>query len=251
MGPILLEGTDVGKRFGGLRVLNGVSFGVGESEIVALIGPNGAGKTTLFNLISGLVRPSEGTIRMAEHQIAALPAHRISRLGVARTFQTPRPFLDLTVSENVRIAALFSGRPSAPPGALLDLVELGGQAGVPARHLPAGRRKLLELAMALALGPRVVLLDEILAGLTGSEVSRVTEILRRIRDTWGIALFWIEHVMRAVMETAERVIVLHHGEVISEGDPRSVARDARVLQAYLGPSTDPMPLTLPLPSGER
>ncbi|OGK98289.1 MAG: hypothetical protein A3J45_00440 [Candidatus Rokubacteria bacterium RIFCSPHIGHO2_02_FULL_69_13] len=237
MGPILLEGTDVGKRFGGRRVLNGVSFGVGEGEIVALIGPNGAGKTTLFNLISGLVRPSEGTIRMAEHQIAALPAHRISRLGVARTFQTPRPFLDLTVSENVRIAALFSGRPSAPPGALLDLVELGGQAGVPARHLPAGRRKLLELAMALALGPRVVLLDEILAGLTGSEVSRVTEILRRIRDTWGIALFWIEHVMRAVMETAERVIVLHHGEVISEGDPRSVARDARVLQAYLGPST--------------
>jgi len=237
MGPILLEGTDVGKRFGGLRVLNGVSFGVGEGEIVALIGPNGAGKTTLFNLISGLVRPSEGTIRMGEHQIAALPAHRISRLGVARTFQTPRPFLDLTVSENVRIAALFSGRPSAPPGALLDLVELGGQAGVPARHLPAGRRKLLELAMALALGPRVVLLDEILAGLTGSEVSRVTDILRRIRDTWGIALFWIEHVMRAVMETAERVIVLHHGEVISEGDPRSVARDARVLQAYLGPST--------------
>jgi ABC-type branched-subunit amino acid transport system ATPase component len=237
MGPILLEGTDVGKRFGGLRVLNGVSFGVGEGEIVALIGPNGAGKTTLFNLISGLVRPSEGTIRMAEHQIAALPAHRISRLGVARTFQTPRPFLDLTVSENVRIAALFCGRPSAPPRALLDLVELGGQAGVPARHLPAGRRKLLELAMALALGPRVVLLDEILAGLTGSEVSRVTEILRRIRDTWGIALFWIEHVMRAVMETAERVIVLHHGEVISEGDPRSVARDARVLQAYLGPST--------------
>src|SRR3990172_4467341 len=203
MGPILLEGTDVGKRFGGLRVLNGVSFGVGEGEIVALIGPNGAGKTTLFNLISGLVRPSEGTIRMAEHQIAALS----------------------------------SGRPSAPPGALLDLVELGGQAGVPARHLPAGRRKLLELAMALALGPRVVLLDEILAGLTGSEVSRVTDILRRIRDTWGIALFWIEHVMRAVMETAERVIVLHHGEVISEGDPRSVARDARVLQAYLGPAT--------------
>src|SRR3989338_10100555 len=202
MGPILLEGTDVGKRFGGLRVLTGVSFGVGEGEIVALIGPNGAGKTTLFNLISGLVRPSEGTIRMAEHQIAALPAHRISRLGVARTFQTPRPFLDLTVSENVRIAALFSGRPSAPPGALLDLVELGGQAGVPARHLPAGRRKLPELAVALALGPRVVLLDEILAGLTGSEGRRVTELLRRIRDTWGIELLWIEHVMRAGMETA-------------------------------------------------
>ena len=249
MRTALLEGTDVGKNFGGLRVLRKVGFGVGEGEIVALIGPNGAGKTTLFNLISGLVRPSEGVIRMGDRVITALPPHRICHLGVARTFQTPRPFLDLTVSENVRTAALFSGRPSAPPEALLDLVALGDQAGVPARHLPAGRRKLLELAMALALGPRVVLLDEILAGLTASEIGRVTAILRSIRDTWGIALFWIEHVMRAVMETAQRVIVLHHGEVISEGDPRAVSRDPRVLQAYLGPT---MPLTSsPLPTGER
>ena len=248
MRPALLEGTGVSKRFGGLRVLSKVSFGVGEGEIVALIGPNGAGKTTLFNLIGGLVRPSEGAIRMGEHQLTALPAHRICRLGIGRTFQTPRPFLDLTVAQNVQTAALFSERPSAPPETLLDLVELGDQAGIPARHLPAARRKLLELAMALALGPRVLLLDEILAGLTASEVSRVTGILRRIRDTWGIALFWIEHVMRAVMETAERVIVLHHGEVISEGDPRSVSRDPRVLQAYLGESP---PSPSPLPPGGR
>ncbi len=233
----LLEGTDVGKRFGGLRVLTKVGFAVGEGEIVALIGPNGAGKTTLFNLISGLVRPSEGAIRMREHHITALSAHRICRLGIARTFQTPRPFLDLTAAENVKTAALFSERASAPPETLLDLVELGDQGGVSARHLPAGRRKLLELAMALAQGPRIVLLDEILAGLTASEIGRVTAILRGIRDRWGIALFWIEHVMRAVMETAERVIVLHHGEVISEGDPRSVSRDGRVLQAYLGEVT--------------
>ena len=237
MKPALLEGTDVGKRFGGLRVLTKVGFGIGEGEIVALIGPNGAGKTTLFNLISGLVRPSEGAIRMGDRGITALPPHRICRLGVARTFQTPRPFLDLTAAENVRTAALFSERASAPPETLLELVELGDQAGVPARHLPAGRRKLLELAMALALGPRVLLLDEILAGLTASEIGRVTTILRSIRDTWGIALFWIEHVMRAVMETAQRVIVLHHGEVISEGDPRAVSRDPRVLQAYLGEVT--------------
>ncbi|MBI4587658.1 MAG: ABC transporter ATP-binding protein [Candidatus Rokubacteria bacterium] len=236
--PALLEGAEVSKNFGGLRVLRKVSFGVAEGEIVALIGPNGAGKTTLFNLITGLVRPSEGSIRMAGRPITALPPHRICRLGLARTFQTPRPFLDLTAAANVRTAALFSGRPGArQPEELLALVELGSKAGALARHLPAGSRKLLELAMALALNPRVVLLDEILAGLTAPEIGRVTAILRRIRDQWGIALFWIEHVIRAVMETAERVIVLHHGEVICEGDPRSVSADARVLHAYLGEPT--------------
>jgi branched-chain amino acid transport system ATP-binding protein len=240
MKTALLEGAQVSKNFGGLRVLRQVSFGVTEGEIVALIGPNGAGKTTLFNLISGLVRPSGGSIRMGDRSIAALPPHRICHLGVGRTFQTPRPFLDLTAAENVRTAARFSARPGARnPPELLGLVELSDQANVPARHLPAARRKLLELAMALALGPRIVLLDEILAGLTASEIQRVIAILRSIRDEWGVALFWIEHVMRAVMETAERVIVLHHGEVICEGNPQSVSRDGRVLEAYLGQTTGP------------
>ncbi len=238
MGVAFLEGTGISKRFGGLQVLSNVGFRVAEGEIVALIGPNGAGKTTLFNLINGLQRPSAGAIRVAGEAVEAQPAYRIARLGVARTFQTPRPFLDLTATENVRIAALFGARAApAGPTALLRLVELEEQAQVRARDLPGPHRKLLELAMALAQGPRLVLLDEILAGLTPTEVVRAAAMLRRIRDEHGVGLFWIEHVMQAVMTTAERAIVLDHGEVIAEGTPRAVARDARVLEAYLGKSS--------------
>ena len=234
-----LEGTDVGKRFGGLSVLSRVSFRVGEGEIVPLIGPNGAGKTTLFNLINGLLRPSAGAIRLGGRDITALPAHRISRLGVGRTFQTPRPFLDLTAEDNVAAAALFAPRAAGSASELLALVELKDCARVPARHLPVARRKLLELAMALALGPRLLLLDEVLAGLTPTEVERAIAMLRRIRDARGIGIFWVEHVMRAVMQTAERVVVLHHGEIICDGAPATVARDGRVLEAYLGEAASP------------
>ena len=234
MGSALLEGTEVSKRFGGLQVLSRVSFRVDPGEIVALIGPNGAGKTTLFNLISGLLPPTGGSIRLGAHTLTGLPAHRISRLGVGRTFQTPRPFMDMTALDNVLVAALFTERQAGPAHGLLSLVGLADVAGMPARHLPAGSRKLLELAMALALGPQVVLLDEILAGLTPTEVQAATGIFRRIRDERGVALFWVEHVMHAVMQTAERIVVLHHGEVICEGGPQAVAQDARVLEAYLG-----------------
>jgi branched-chain amino acid transport system ATP-binding protein len=235
-GPFL-EGTEVARSFGGLRVLTRVDFAVSEGEIVALIGPNGAGKTTLFNLLTGLLRPSAGSIRLGEHRISALPAHRIARLGLGRTFQTPRPFLDLTAAQNVAAAALWSERPGGTPAELLARGERAADAAVPARRLTGGRRKLLELAMALALRPRVILLDELLAGLTPTEGARATAILRRIRDERGVGLFWVEHVMKAIMETAERLIVLHHGEVICEGPPAAVSRDARVLEAYLGDAT--------------
>jgi len=232
MGVPVLEGADLGKRFGGLTVLSEVSFRVDEAEIVALIGPNGAGKTTLFNLISGLARPSAGRIRAGGRDITSLAAFRISRLGVGRTFQTPRPFLELSVLGNVRAASRFAERAAAPPEELLALVGLPGE--VPASRLPIAMRKLLELAMALALGPRVLLLDEILAGLTPTEVKAPLAVLLDIRDRWGVALFWTEHVMHAVMATAERVIVLHHGEVIADGRPAAVVSDGRVREAYLG-----------------
>ena len=232
-GAALLAGTDVSKSFGGLQVLKKVTFAVREREIVALIGPNGAGKTTLFNLVSGLDRPSDGSIRVAGRDVTRLPGHAICHLGIGRTFQTPRPFLDLSVADNVRTAALFATEP-APTAELLALVGLDGQREVRAGRLPPARRKLVELAMVLSLRPRLILLDEILGGLNPAEAGQFVLLLRRIRDERGIALFWIDHVMWAVMDTAERVIVLHHGEVISDGDPQSVARDPRVLDAYLG-----------------
>ena len=236
-----LSGTRIGKHFGGLRVLHEVDFHVGEGEIVALIGPNGAGKTTLFNVISGLVRPSAGSLRLDERELVGLPAFRVSRLGVGRTFQTPRPFLDLTALDNVRAAARFSARRADPPEALLALAGLGAHAGVPARALTGVSRKLLELAMALALGPRFLLLDELLAGLTPTEVSGAIALFKRIREERGTGIFWVEHVMQAVMSTADRCVVLHHGEVICEGPPATVAQDRRVLEAYLGePSTAPV-----------
>jgi branched-chain amino acid transport system ATP-binding protein len=228
----LLEVDGLAKRFGGLMVLRDVSFRVAPGEIAALIGPNGAGKTTLFNLISGLERPSAGRIRLGGTDVTGLAAFRISRMGVGRTFQTPRPLLELSARDNVRAAAFFATRPAAPPDELLALVGLPPHA--PAGTLTLARRKLLELAMALALGPRVLLLDEILAGLTGAEVQAATTVMREIRDRWGVALFWTEHVMQAVMSTADRVLVLHHGELVADGPPAAVVADSRVRAAYLG-----------------
>jgi branched-chain amino acid transport system ATP-binding protein len=242
--PPLLEGRDVTKRYGGLSVLEQVSFRVDAGEIVALIGPNGAGKTTLFNIVSGLTRPTAGAVRLDGHDITWRAAHAITRRGIGRTFQAPRPFLDLTAADNVRAAARFGGRPGEAaarfggrPGeaaALLARVELADAAHVPARQLSAARRRLLELAMALAQSPRLLLVDEILGGLLPAEAERVAAILRAVRAEQGIAVFWIDHVVWAVAQSADRVMVLHHGELIADGAPQAVLRDERVVEAYLG-----------------
>jgi branched-chain amino acid transport system ATP-binding protein len=264
--PPLLEGRDVTKRYGGLSVLEQVSFRVDAGEIVALIGPNGAGKTTLFNIVSGLTRPTAGAVRLDGHDITWRAAHAITRRGIGRTFQAPRPFLDLTAADNVRAAARFGGRPGevaarfggrpgevaarfggrpgeaaarfgGRPGevaALLARVELADAAHVPARQLSAARRRLLELAMALAQSPRLLLVDEILGGLLPAEAERVAAILRAVRAEQGIAVFWIDHVVWAVAQSADRVMVLHHGELIADGAPQAVLRDERVVEAYLG-----------------
>jgi branched-chain amino acid transport system ATP-binding protein len=240
----MLEGSGISQRFGGLTALSDVSFRVGAGEIVGLIGPNGAGKTTLFNTISGLIRPSAGVVRLDGSPISGLPAHRIARLGVGRTFQSPRLFPHLSVQQHVVLAARFRPRAAASlrtkDGEVaeamraLEFVRLEHRAGVEAVREPTGRRKLVELAMVLAARPRVLLLDEPMAGLNPGEVRFAMRLIRRIRDERGAAMFWVEHVMEAIMGVADRVVVLHHGEKIAEGAPAAIAEDPRVLDAYLG-----------------
>ena len=242
-GPVL-AGIGISQRFGGLAALTNVSVDVSAGEIVGLIGPNGAGKTTLFNTISGLIPPTAGRVQLDGRDITGLPAHGIARLGVGRTFQSPRLFPYLTIFQHVLLAARF--RPRSPASLrttagdeaeamrALEMVRLEHRAEFPATREPTGRRKLVELAMVLAARPRVLLLDEPMAGLNPGEVQFAMRLIRRIRDERGAAVLWIEHVMKAVMGVADRVVVLHHGEKIAEGPPAAVAADARVLDAYLG-----------------
>lgn len=240
----MLEGVALTMRFGGLLALSEVSFRVVPGEIVGLIGPNGAGKTTLFNVISGLLRPTSGAVRLNSRDITGLPPHRISHLGIGRTFQVPRLFTRLTAMENTLVGALFRARSGASwqtwDGAagearrVLDFVNLEDRAPYAVFREPTGRRKLLELAMVLATRPRVLLLDELMAGLNPTEVRFAMRLVRRIRDERGAAVFWVEHVMEAVMGVADRVIVLDQGQKIAEGPPAAVVEDARVQVAYLG-----------------
>jgi branched-chain amino acid transport system ATP-binding protein len=240
----VLEGAGISVRFGGLAALTGVSVRVAPGEIVGLIGPNGAGKTTLFNAISGLLPLSAGRVTLGDHDITGWPAHRIARLGIGRTFQSPRLFPGLSVLQHVVLGVRFRPRADASfrtkegdaAEALraLVLVRLEHRAGVEATREPTGRRKLIELAMVLAARPRVLLLDEPMAGLNPGEVQFAMRLIRRIRDERGAALFWVEHVMEAIMGVADRIVVLHHGETLAEGTPAAVAGNAQVLDAYLG-----------------
>jgi branched-chain amino acid transport system ATP-binding protein len=233
---LTLEG--VSKRFRGLVAVDGVSFAVPQGEIFAVIGPNGAGKTTLFNLIAGAMVPDGGTIVFADQQIQGLPTDAICRRGLARTFQIVRPFPALSVEDNVTIGALQRRRDVEAARArarmLLQQLDLFDKRHRLAATLTLPDRKRLEVARALATEPKLLLLDEVMAGLRPTETDRMVGILRALNRDSGLTILLIEHVMRAVMALASRVLVLDHGTAIAIGTPDAVVRDPAVVQSYLG-----------------
>jgi branched-chain amino acid transport system ATP-binding protein len=234
----LLELEGVTRRFGGLVAVNDVAAGVEDREIFGVIGPNGAGKTTLFSMIAGALRPTSGAIRLAGVDIAGRPAHRVLRQGIARTHQIVKPFPNLAAVENVEVGLRFGNRPVRSPRpealALLDRCGLGGCAGRLPGQLTLSQRKRLEIARALATGPRILLLDEVVAGLGPHEVGGLVELIGELNDE-GLTILMIEHVMKAIMGLADRMLVLDHGAPIAEGTPGEVSRHPAVIEAYLGP----------------
>jgi branched-chain amino acid transport system ATP-binding protein len=233
----MLEARNLSKRFGGLAAVDGASLDVAEGEIVALIGPNGAGKTTLFAMISGFVRPDAGSVRFGGAEITRLAPHLICARGLTRTFQIVQPFEKLTVRENIAVGAHlhWPGRRDAlaHADAVARRVGLGHRLDQPAASLTVAARKRLELAKALATDPKLILLDEVMAGLNPTEVDEVVAIVRSIRDS-GVTILLTEHVMQAVVSLAERVYVLANGKVIAQGSTASVTSDPKVIEAYLG-----------------
>ena len=233
----MLTLESVTKRFGGLTAVRAVSLEVHAGDLLGIIGPNGAGKTTLFNVIAGYYRPEEGRIVFDGREVTGLPAHAISRLGLTRTFQIVKPFGNLSVADNVMIGALTrlprvrDARVEAER--VIALCGLGPHAAARARALPIGLRKRLEVARALATRPRLLLLDEVMAGLNPSELTGIIDLVRRVHAE-GVTLIVIEHVMAAMMRLAQRIVMLHHGEKIAEGTPAEIAHDRRVIDAYLG-----------------
>jgi branched-chain amino acid transport system permease protein len=238
-GEPIVVATEVTKQFGGVRALDGVSLTVGEGELVGLVGPNGSGKTTLVNLLSGRFRPTSGSITVGGIDIVGLPPHRIAHAGVARTYQIPRPFASMTVRDNVAIAIMFGRSPTDLGSARtaaeehLALVGLAHLADALPGEINLHERQLLEMARALATRPRVLLLDEALAGLNPVEVDNAVGVVRRIHAS-GVAIVLVEHLLRVVNQLATRVVVLDHGRILAEGDPARVMAHPEVVRAYLG-----------------
>jgi branched-chain amino acid transport system ATP-binding protein len=242
----LLEVDHIRKSFRGLVALKDLSFGIQKGEIVGLIGPNGAGKTTAFNIVAGVYRPDHGEVRFEGKKISSQKPHSVARLGIARTFQIVKPFPRMTVFENVLTAGLF-GRSktlliSSSKERAFDALQYSGllsKSDALASQLSLAEQRRLELARALATDPKLLMLDEIMAGLNGREISQTLQILRKLNAERGIALLVIEHVVMAITSLCQRIVVMDHGEKLAEGTPSDIVNDARVIEAYMGSKRPP------------
>ena len=240
MADLLLEARDITVRFGGLIAVDAVSASFSAGELVGIIGSNGAGKTTFFNAISGVIAPSSGQLIASGRTLSGCGPHRYAAAGIARTFQTPRVFPDMPVAANIDFGLKFAGRKRAGSWhlrdevSILELIGLTQQAALPAGSITPSQQRLLEIGMALATRPRLLLLDEVAAGLTEAEIENMAQLIRRMRDELDLAVVWIEHAVATLLRHVERVIVLHQGRKIADATPSEVVRNAEVIEAYLG-----------------
>ena len=238
----MLEAKSISKSFRGLRAVREASFEVPEGGIAGLIGPNGAGKTTIFNMVAGVFAPDSGEIVFEKRKIQGLRADQICAAGIGRTFQIVKPFAGLSVLDNVMVGAFLREKTASSAkdlsASILEKLGLGPKRNLPASSLTLPDRKRLEIARALATRPRLLLLDEVMAGLRPTECDQLVAVFREINRGEGLTILLIEHVMRAVMALAGQIVVLHHGEVIARGAPEQVVRDPAVLECYLGEETE-------------